>query len=161
MWLSMQMLTEFSTFWKPMDSFSAAGLYNFRCIQKTFLSFQWHCQIACKFIVSGFLISLLPQDKQFAELHVGSSSYMIYSHPFLILVIYLQSSLLENTILRTMVTSDTRYDFFYINLKAILFRDEELWCSPEAGGDELVEQVWSNMFLPVTFPLDNWRIISL
>lgn len=66
---------------------------------------------------------------------------MIYSHPFLILVIYLQSFLLENTILRTMVTSDTLYDFFYINLKAMLFRDEELWCSPEAGGVELVEQV--------------------
>lgn len=60
---------------------------------------------------------------------------------FLILVIYLQSSLLENTILRTSLTSDTLYDFLYINLKAIVFRDEELWYSPEAGGDEFIEEV--------------------
>jgi len=65
--------------------------------------------------------------------------YVIYSSVFLILVIYLQSSLLENTLLRTMVISDTLFDFCYINLNDILFSDEELWLSPETGGDEVVE----------------------
>lgn len=152
MWLSMQMLPEFSALWKLTDSYSAAGWYNFICVQKiltTSFSFQWCCPVRLQFLPSGFLISLLPQDKQFTEWHVVTSICVMYV--FLILVIYFQSSLLEDTVLRTVVTSDTLYNFFYAKLKVMLFRDEELWCSPERGGDEFVEQVWANVFLPVIF----------
>lgn len=145
-----------------MDSYSAARSCNFRCVQKILLtSLLFHsCHITFTFLPSGFFICLLPQDKQFTELHVVTGSYMTHSYAFLILVIYLQASLLDNTLLITMVTSDNVYHF-YINLKAILFRDEEPWCTLEARRLEFVEQVWANIFLPVTFPSDNWRIVSL
>lgn len=122
-----------------MNNYSAAGSYNFRCVQQillTSLSSQQCCHIALKFLPSGFLISLLPQDKQFTEAHVVTS-YMIYNYAFLILVICPQSSLLENTILRTMVASDSLFDNFYINLNQ--FYSEMRNCGVHQN--EFVEQV--------------------